>query len=282
MKVSRSVWALLAVIVLAGCPESDEETEETEAKKDDKTEAKESGEASAKPVATIVPEDGPDPSVTARAKAELDGKAATGSGGSTLSVSGTKVSFSTPNDWKSGKSGDFQTSTAGDEKARFAAADAKSDALGKRDAAAGALSLTECKWGATESITMGASKRSTNVADGLCKRGATEVPVVWADFEGVVAVGGWDKGGGSDQKLFDVFRSAKAATGGGGDPTGIAACCSALRQNANSAPLNQKGSYLAAAAACDAVRKSPQGRAALAGARSMVRSSGGNVPTSCL
>src|SRR5438046_2328115 len=50
---------------------------------------------------------------------------------------------------------------------------------------------------------------------------------------------------------------------GTGDPTGIKKCCNALAQNANSAPPEQKGAYAAAAAACQGLVSSPQGRQAL-------------------
>ncbi len=70
----------------------------------------------------------------------------------------------------------------------------------------------------------------------------------------------------------------KKATGGG-DPTGVRKCCNALRQNANSAPPEQKGGYLAAAAACDGLVNSPQGRQALAGLRGLLL--GAQMPAAC-
>lgn len=78
----------------------------------------------------------------------------------------------------------------------------------------------------------------------------------------------------------DAAEDADAKKPGyGGDPTGIRACCSALRQNAKSAPPEQQGAYMMAAGACDAVRNSPQGRAALSQVRAALR--GANVPSSC-
>jgi hypothetical protein len=65
--------------------------------------------------------------------------------------------------------------------------------------------------------------------------------------------------------------------GGSFDPTGIAACCVALRTNP--VPLDQKGLFLSAAAACDAIRNSPQGRAALGQIRAMLGAA--NVPAAC-
>lgn len=70
----------------------------------------------------------------------------------------------------------------------------------------------------------------------------------------------------------------KKATGGG-DSTGIRKCCNALAQNANSAPPEQKGGYMAAAAACNGLVNSPQGRQALAGLRGLLL--GASMPAAC-
>jgi hypothetical protein len=96
---------------------------------------------------------------------------------------------------------------------------------------------------------------------------------------GVAAVGGWDKGAGDAASLFELYRTAKKSGGGGGDPSGIAACCSALRQNSKSAPPQQQGAYITAAAACDAIRNDPRGRAALSTVRAALL--GANVPAAC-
>ncbi len=63
------------------------------------------------------------------------------------------------------------------------------------------------------------------------------------------------------------------------DPTGIKKCCSALRQNAKSAPLDQQGGYLAAASVCDGLTASAQSRQALAGLRQFLR--GAQLPSAC-
>lgn len=63
------------------------------------------------------------------------------------------------------------------------------------------------------------------------------------------------------------------------DPTGIKACCSALAQNANSAPLDQKPMYLQAAAVCQGLINNPQGRQALVQLRGILR--GANLPSAC-
>ena len=72
--------------------------------------------------------------------------------------------------------------------------------------------------------------------------------------------------------------AAKVGTGGG-DPTGMRKCCSALRQNANSAPPEQKASYLSAAGICDGLVNSPQGRQALSAVRSALL--GAKMPAAC-
>jgi hypothetical protein len=66
---------------------------------------------------------------------------------------------------------------------------------------------------------------------------------------------------------------------GGGDPTGIKKCCSALRQNARSAPPDQQSGYLTAASACDAIAASSQSRQALAGLRAFLK--GAQMPSQC-
>lgn len=76
--------------------------------------------------------------------------------------------------------------------------------------------------------------------------------------------------------------SAPAATkpkAGGGDPTGLLECCVSLRQNAKSAPDDQKGAYERAADVCDGVVRSPQARQALGQVRSVLQSA--KVPASC-
>jgi hypothetical protein len=66
---------------------------------------------------------------------------------------------------------------------------------------------------------------------------------------------------------------------GTGDPTGVRKCCSALRQNANTAPPEQKGAYITAATACDGLVNNPQGRAALAQLRGLLL--GAQMPAAC-
>jgi hypothetical protein len=77
----------------------------------------------------------------------------------------------------------------------------------------------------------------------------------------------------------DAEADVKKATGGGGDPTGVRKCCQALAQNANSAPPEQKAYYMSAAAACNGMINSPQGRQALASLRGLLM--GASMPAAC-
>jgi len=88
-----------------------------------------------------------------------------------------------------------------------------------------------------------------------------------------------DAGAGADAATDAATDAAVKATGSGADPTGVRKCCTALRQNANSAPLDQKGPMLSAAAMCDGLVNSPQGRQALVSVRGLLKSA--NVPADC-
>lgn len=83
---------------------------------------------------------------------------------------------------------------------------------------------------------------------------------------------------GADADAGDADADAPKATGSY-DPTGVRACCAALSQNVNSAPLDQKPMYIQAAAICNGLINSPQGRQALIAVRGALR--GANVPSSC-
>jgi len=86
-----------------------------------------------------------------------------------------------------------------------------------------------------------------------------------------------DAGADAADDAADADAGKKVGTGG--DATGVKKCCAALRQNANSAPPEQKGGYLAAAAACDGMVNSPQGRQALSALRGMLL--GAQLPAAC-
>jgi hypothetical protein len=59
----------------------------------------------------------------------------------------------------------------------------------------------------------------------------------------------------------------------------LAKCCAALQQNANSAPLDQKAYYLAAANACNGMRNAPAGQQAFSNIRAFL--AGAKMPAAC-
>lgn len=67
--------------------------------------------------------------------------------------------------------------------------------------------------------------------------------------------------------------------GPGGGSGSIAACCAALQQNANSAPMDQKPYYLAAAQACQGMRNTPSAQQAFAQLRMFL--AGAKMPGAC-
>lgn len=291
LKQARPVCSLLSFVVampvalaLAGCPEDDTAPPAPSATPQAST------TPSAAPSATLEPADATNKPASAnpagiepRIKAEVDGKDPDAGGGPTLAVTGSKATFTAPTGWKTNKSGNYTVATTADEKARFAAggfAEGEDPATKLGDASA-ALGLTDCEWAAPESVSMGKDRLPATVADGKCKRGGASVKAAYATLAGtdlnVISMGAWDAGGDA-AGMFSCFRSVKKGAGGG-DATGIAACCAALRQNAVSAPPEQKGGYLAAAGACQAIINNPQGRAALAGVRALL--AGASAPAAC-
>lgn len=72
---------------------------------------------------------------------------------------------------------------------------------------------------------------------------------------------------------------AKPVLGPGLASASIAKCCAALQQNANSAPLEQKGAYQAAAAACQGLRNTPVAQQAFSQIRSFLL--GAKMPGAC-
>ena len=83
---------------------------------------------------------------------------------------------------------------------------------------------------------------------------------------------------GSDAAVDASADAAKPATGGGSFAT-ISKCCNALSQNANSAPPEQKGSYLAAAAACQGLKNMPVAQQAFSQIRAFLI--GAKMPGAC-
>jgi hypothetical protein len=279
----------LSLIALAGaCKDKDDEDDSGKKKGSSSTAASTSTPPPPPPPppattsAAVVP-DTPQPSASSLAKTELDGREPdAGWAGGNLAVA--KLTFVTPKDWAS-KSGDFTAVTSSDGGGRFTAGKYPEGAAptGSMDAALKALGLTDCTWGTADGISLGKDKIPAQAADGNCKREGKPVKAIWVATSGkdmnVLSVGSWDEG--KDNKpVLNTFRSAKAAAGGtGGDPTGIAACCAAINQNAASAPLQYKGAYIAAAGACQAAMNNPQGKAALGSVRGLLAAAG--VPAAC-
>lgn len=235
----------------------------------------------AKPQTALVPESGV-AGVAARVKGEVDGKEPDAGDRGAAIVAG-KATFVGPKDWAAGKSGIWTTATSADKKAavtagNFAATEA---ATAKLPEAAAALGYSDCNWAPPETVSVGKDKLAGVAADGVCKQGGAAVKVAYVAFDSmkVLALGGWADGGDATG-VFSTFRHVKGVAGGGGGSDGIKACCAALSQNANSAPLDQKGAYLQAAAICNGLASNPQARALLGQVRSALK--GANVPASCL
>jgi hypothetical protein len=73
--------------------------------------------------------------------------------------------------------------------------------------------------------------------------------------------------------------AAKPMGPGGGAPGSIAKCCAALQQNVNSAPLEQKAYYMAAAQYCNGARNTPAAQQAFGQIRMFL--SGAKMPGAC-
>jgi len=276
--LARVCQGLLVAVLLSaavGCPAKDDD--------DDAKPATSAPPVAVTPTpvatATVAPEQ-PAAKVEPRVKQEVDNRA-DGITGAPMAVAGAKASVQGPTGWTSAKSGEFTTSTSADQKAQLAAGAfaAAEGPTAKLPTAATALGLTNCTWNPPEPLTIGKTKLAGTGADGLCTKGAGQVKAAYVapTAEGLLVVGDWAEGGDA-ANMFGAMRSI-AKAGGGGDATGIAACCAALRQNAKSAPPEQQGALQMAAGLCDAVRNDPNGRAALGGVRAALK--GAAVPSSC-
>jgi hypothetical protein len=67
--------------------------------------------------------------------------------------------------------------------------------------------------------------------------------------------------------------------GGGAAPGSIAKCCAALQQNVNSAPMEQKAYYMAAAQYCQGAKNTPAAQQAFGQIRMFL--SGAKMPGAC-
>lgn len=269
MNAPRGLLVAAALLALAACGNKKE--------KDDGARSAEPG-GSAAPPATVAPAAPPPPAIEQHVKAELDSRA-DGLVGTPLATAGALALLHMPAGWTPVK-GDFTVVSPADKKAQLAvgAVSAAETVDTRLPAAVAALGLTECTWSAPEPLVVGKTKLASMGADGVCKRGPVVVHTAYAapTAERLLVVGAWEPGGDS----AGVFGSMRSITKPPqGDPTGLAACCSALRQNARSAPPDQRHYYLTAAAMCDSMRHNPQGRAMIAQMRQQMR--GARLPSAC-
>lgn len=274
MNICRMGLVAVAVLAVVGCG-----NKETEDKPAPTAPAPPAPPPAASTAAVVKPEGPPKLAIEPRVRTELDNRA-DGLTGTAVSPAGAKASLQAPTTWPAAK-GDVTVAAPADKKAQLAASalGAGETAQTKLPAATAALGLASCEWGAPEALTVGKTKLASSGADGVCTKGTTQVRAAWVApaAEGLLVVGAWDADGDS-ASVFGAMRSiAKAAAGG--DSTGIAACCAALRGNAKVAPPDQQPALLFAAAACDGLRASPDARAALGQVRAALR--GANVPSSC-
>jgi hypothetical protein len=275
-----SALALLGSMFLMGCPKEEANDTPPPVASAAPTPAPTPEPApTPKPTTALVPESGV-AGVAARVKMEIDGKEPDG-GPRGAALAAGKASFAPPAGWKAGKGGAWASVASADGKSSVAAGVYTDTASAKLSEAAGALGYSDCVWAPAESVTVGKDKLAGVAADGTCKQNGAAVKAAYVAYDSmkVLAIGGWADGGDATG-VFSTFRHSKGvAGGGGGDSTGLKACCDALAQNANSAPIEQKGSYLQAAAACRGLISNPQGRALLGSVRGMLGAA--SVPVSC-
>jgi hypothetical protein len=213
-------------------------------------------------------------------KAELENRT-DGIPGKALTVQGAKATLQTPTTWQTSPPANGITiSKMADDKTRIVAANLTGDPNARVAELATAAGLTGCTWLPPETLTaVGPNKLAATAADGSCMRGTQKVGAAFVAIptEQLVVLGAWDEPGGDANGVFGAMRTiGKVAAG---DSTGIRACCNALAQNAKSAPPQQQGAYIAAAAACNALVSNPQGRQGLATVRAML--AGAGVPAQC-
>jgi len=91
----------------------------------------------------------------------------------------------------------------------------------------------------------------------------------YTDDAGAGGAGGASADAGASTKSSRPYR-----------PSGITACCNALRGNIKNAPDAQKPYYKSAIGICDGVARSGQGRAALSAVRAALRSA--KIPNTCM
>jgi hypothetical protein len=228
------------------------------------------------PLALTVEGPQPKAGIDLRVKAEVDGRS-DGITGTALPAG--RASLQTPTGWTTTK-GDVTVVASADKKAQIAAAAFGTEgAEGKLAAVATAMGLTACEWNPGDRLTIGKTALAGTGADGKCMKGAAAVKTAYVapTAEGMIVVGAWEADGDS-ANVFGAMRSIAKAAGGAG-AGGLGPCCAALRQNANSAPPDQKAGLIQAAAICDGLRNNPQTSVAIAAIRGALR--GANMPSSC-
>jgi hypothetical protein len=272
----RSVFCLVTLVAMVGCPPKDEDDDDDGKKKTSETTAAPTPTPTPTTPTTVKVEAPPTkPGIEPRVKAEVGGRA-DGLTGTTLA--GGALSMQHPKEWVPVK-GEWTIVGPPDKKAGLSVgAMTPAGPTEKLPAATAAMGLTACEWNPPDTLTIGKEKIPGVGADGVCTKGPMQVKAAYiaATAQQTLLVGAWDPDGDA-ASVFGAMRSVTKAAGG--DATGIAACCAALRGNAKSAPPQQVGAYLLAAGACDAAKNNPQGRQALAGVRAML--AGAQVPSTC-
>lgn len=282
MNLRRSVLGVVAVGVIAssffGCGGNKDEDDGAAPKSAAPTTAPAPTPAPSPSPSTVVNPEGtpPTPAGASRVKQELENRP-DGIPGTPTPVGA--AAFNSPAGWVVTK-GPVTVTKPPTENARIAAVAFTGDPLAKINEAATAAGLTGCTWGPPEPLTaVGKEKLPGTAADGTCNRGGTKTVAAYVALpaQGAAVVGGWDDPAGDSVNVFGAMRSlVKAAQG---DSTGIKACCQALSQNAKSAPPQQQGAYIAAAAMCNSMAANPQGRQGLASIRALL--AGAGAPAAC-
>jgi hypothetical protein len=211
-------------------------------------------------------------------KPEVDNRADGITGVPVVAPGAKAIIQAPPQPWKMTKTADAQIATAADDKVRIAAAAyGPEGAAAKLEKVATASGITACQWSGVESAIVGKDKLASQVADGNCQRNGTPVKAAYMATEGLLVVGSWDESA-DRSPVFGSMRSVSKAVGGG-DATGIAACCNAISQNAKSAPPQYVPYYMTALGVCNGLRSNPQGRAMLGSVRSALGPAA--VPAQC-
>lgn len=140
--------------------------------------------------------------------------------------------------------------------------------------AANALGVTACSWGPANDVAVGVDARPCSAVDGACARdGAPVRAALLRDAPGrLLVLGVWTERS-DGLAIFASMRSLGALS-----LEGVAACCAALRQSAQSVPPNVRDIYIGAVAFCESAAND---RAAIGALRGLLGRLGANVPVAC-